>query len=423
MIKAVWRHGGKAVAVGGALLITALPPYRLTAQATPPRQPSFHADSIAVVSVAKTALEAMRTRDTVLLSAMLSGTVPMRIVGWSNTGPVVRADSGAGWKTSVATAPAEMVLDERIAEPRVEIDGNLANVWAYYEFHRGAEFSHCGVDQFVLGRTPTGWKIISLSYSFRRTECRKDLAFTPRQLALQQMVLAERAFAHYADTAGTPAAFVWALRDDAITLDADGVHPMKPGYANRRRGPALLSWAPSWADMSEDGTMGVTTGPWTWRPARDSAVARRGNFLTIWVKGPERWQVALDLGVSGDSTAHLDEELLEMPAGVAGRARLSDITGLDRNRIRGRDWLASLRALSSPDVRVLRDGVPRAVGRETLTGAASVRFTSLGGRVAPSGDLGATWGTWVDGDKKGSYVRIWKRTNDGWKVVVDRMGE
>jgi hypothetical protein len=237
------------------------------------------------------------------------------------------------------------------------------------------------------------------------------------------MVAAERAFAYYADTGGTPAAFVWALRDDAVTLDADGVHPMKPIYAARRRGPALLRWAPSWADMAEDGTMGVTTGPWEWRPARDSAVARRGNFLTIWVKGPERWQVALDLGVSGDSTAHMDEELLEMPAGVAGRSRLSDLADLDRDRIRGGNWLTALRELSSPDVRVLREGVVRTTGREALTGAASVRFTSLGGRVTTSGDLGATWGTWQDGAKRGSYVRIWKRTREGWRVVVDRMGE
>lgn len=112
-----------------------------------------------------------------------------------------------------------------------------------------------------------------------------------------------------------------------------------------------------------------------------------------------------------------------MPAGTSGRARLSDITDLDRNRIRGGNWLATLRELSSPDVRVLREGVPRAVGREALTGGASVRFTSLGGRVAASGDLGATWGTWVGGDKRGSYVRIWKRTGEGWRVVVDRMGE
>ncbi|HWA40398.1 MAG TPA: hypothetical protein VG712_02240 [Gemmatimonadales bacterium] len=374
----------------------------------------------------KTALEAMRSGDTLLLGRMLASGTPMRIAGWRDTpaGPsaAVRSDSGAGWLTGIAGS-AVGALDERIAEPTVQIDGNLANVWAYYEFFRGTEFSHCGADQFVLGRTSGGWKIIALNYSVRLTGCRRDLVPTPRQLALREMVRTERAFAQYADTGGTPAAFVWALRDDAITLTGEGVAQMKPMYASRRRGPALLSWAPSWADMSEDGTMGVTTGPWEWRPARDSAVAQRGNFLTIWVKGPERWQVALDLGVSGDSTAHLDEEVAEQPAGVGGRARLSDLVDLDKDRIKGDGWLEALRRLATPDVRVLRDNAVRGTGPDALTGARSIRFAPLGGRVAPSGDLGATWGTWRDGNARGSYVRIWKRTAEGWRVVVDRMGE
>jgi hypothetical protein len=237
------------------------------------------------------------------------------------------------------------------------------------------------------------------------------------------MVAAERGFAHYADTANVPAAFVWALRDDAITLDGTGVKQMKPIYAARRPGPAWLRWAPSWADAAADGSMGFTTGPWAWHPARDSAAQGHGNFMTIWVKGADRWQVALDLGVDGDTTAHLDEPLRVQPAGTAGRSRLTDLTDLEKNRIKGGSWLRTLRDLAAPDVRVLRDGVARAEGRDGLTGAGSVRFTPLGGRVATSGDIGATWGTWVDGAKKGSYVRFWRNTPQGWRVTVDRLGD
>ena len=168
--------------------------------------------------------------------------------------------------------------------------------------------------------------------------------------------------------------------------------------------------------------MGFTTGPWAWHPARDSAAQGHGNFMTIWVKEGSRWMVALDLGVSGDSTARLDEPLRDQPAGVQGRAALTQISDLDK-RIRGTGWLRTLRSLAAPDVRVLREGMVRAEGRDALTGASSVRFTPLGGRVATSGDIGATWGTWRDGSKKGSYVRFWRRTAEGWRVTVDRMGE
>ncbi|HEX7918392.1 MAG TPA: hypothetical protein VF454_03265, partial [Gemmatimonadales bacterium] len=308
-LKAVGRYGGRAVGMATMMLFTALPPDRLTAQTSPPPQPSFRADSAAVLDVARTALHAMRVNDTATMRRLFAGSVPMRITGFRNSDPVIGSDSGDSWISSVAQTPAGQ-LDERIGDPVVRVDGNLAQVWTYYEFRRGETFSHCGADQFVLGRTPAGWKIISLNYSFRRDGCRQDLAFTPRERGLLDLVAAERAFAFYADTGGTPAAFVWALRDDAITLDATGVKPMKPIYAARRRGPALLSWGPSWAEMSNDGTMGFTLGPWTWRPARDSAVAARGHFMTIWVKGAERWQVALDLGAGGDSTSSLDEPLI-----------------------------------------------------------------------------------------------------------------
>jgi hypothetical protein len=427
------RHPGSAGSrrlAASALAVAALatlPPCRLAAQAAPPPQPAFSADSVAVVSVVQTALEAMRTRDTLLLSRMLHPAMPTRIAAWRPVGgvavPAIGVDSAAGWTHFVATAPAEMVLDERIGDPVVQVDGNLANVTAYYEFRRGEAFSHCGADEFVLGRTDAGWKIIALSYSVRTDGCRKDLAFTSRQLALRDMVQAEREFARYADSANTRDAFLWALRDDAITLDGEGVNPMRPIHQARQPNRNHLAWVPAWADMSADGTMGVTTGPWEWRATREAPVRARGQFLTIWLKETERWRVFLDLGVGGDSTLRLDVPVIQVTPGVTGRARLSDLTDLDRGRIRGDGWLDALRALAAPDVRVLREGAPLGIGPAALSGQRSVRFNSLGGRVAGSGDLAATWGTWKDGTLKGSYVRIWKRTREGWRVVVDRMGE
>ena len=422
IVETVRRYGGKAVVWALILAATALPPYRLAAQAQPPAQPTYATDSTAVVDVVKTVLHAMRMADTATLRARLHPSMPLRVMRWRDGVPVIAADSGSRWIMGVAGTPVGR-LDERIGTPVVQVDGNLAEVWAYYEFRRGEEFSHCGADQFVLGRTDDGWKVLVIAYSIRPEGCSKALTFTPRARALLDVTAAERAFARYADTANIPAAFVWALHDDAITLDGDGVKQMKPLYAAARRpGTAWLRWSPSWVDASADGTMGLTTGPFALHLSRDSAAVRRGNYMTIWTKGPDRWQVALDLGVAGDSTSHLDEPLREQPAGVEGRAALTQLSDLDK-RISGNGWLRTLRGLAAADVRVLRDNMVRAEGREGLSGAASVRFTPLGGRVATSGDIGATWGTWKDGEKKGAYVRFWRRTAEGWRVTVDRMGE
>lgn len=389
----------------------------------PFRSPPREIDSSLAVAAVLRLLDGMRTRDTAQMRRELEGSVPMRAAVQRPDGPDVGVDSGATWIAGVASSLGAPALDERIGPAAVEIDGNLASVSAYYEFRRGDQFSHCGMDQFVLGRTAGGWKVIAIGYSARRTGCPQRLTLDARQSALRDLVAAERAFVRYADSASAPPAFVWALREDAITLTGDGVKPMRPIYAARQRNSALLSWAPSFVDVAADGELGVTSGPWEWRPARDSAVQARGQFLTIWRKGPERWQVALDLGIGGDSTADLGEPVAVMPAGEAGRARLSDLTDLERHRIVGNGWVHALRALSAPGVRVLRENSARGSGPQAIDGAASVRFQSLGGTIATSGDLGATWGTWKDGAKKGSYVRIWKRTGDGWRVVIDRLGD
>jgi len=51
----------------------------------------------------------------------------------------------------------------------VRIDGNVAQVWAYYTFHRNTTFSHCGIDAFMLAKVGSTWKITQLADS-RRTE-------------------------------------------------------------------------------------------------------------------------------------------------------------------------------------------------------------------------------------------------------------
>ena len=83
------------------------------------------------------------------------------------SGPRVR--SSRSWATSVGSATQS--LDERIWDPVVQSDDNLATVWVKYEFLAGGQFSHCGVDAFQLFKSPTGWKIFQVSDTQRRDAC------------------------------------------------------------------------------------------------------------------------------------------------------------------------------------------------------------------------------------------------------------
>jgi len=65
-------------------------------------------------------------------------------------------------------------LLERIWEPKVQVHGPIASVWAPYDFHIDGKFSHCGVDGFQLVKTEAGWKISGLVYTVERTGCKKS---------------------------------------------------------------------------------------------------------------------------------------------------------------------------------------------------------------------------------------------------------
>lgn len=67
---------------------------------------------------------------------------------------------------------AEVAWRERIWDAEVRVDGNLAAVWAPYDFHRGDEFSHCGIDALHLVRTRDGWKILAIAWTARSEPCR-----------------------------------------------------------------------------------------------------------------------------------------------------------------------------------------------------------------------------------------------------------
>jgi hypothetical protein len=74
---------------------------------------------------------------------------------------------------SIARAAPGAVLNERIYDPEVRIDADLAQVWTYYTFHRDTTFSHCGIDAIQLARTSAGWKITQLADTRRQQGCRQ----------------------------------------------------------------------------------------------------------------------------------------------------------------------------------------------------------------------------------------------------------
>lgn len=144
------------------------------AAATSARQPDAGAPSAAerdaVIAAVQTLFDAMRTRDTSAIRAAFTPAAQLVAIQSVPGAPArFQTQPLAAFIASIGRASEELV--ERMWDPRVEVAGDIASLWAPYEFRIGANFSHCGHDAVHLMRTPEGWKITGIAYTVIMTDC------------------------------------------------------------------------------------------------------------------------------------------------------------------------------------------------------------------------------------------------------------
>lgn len=67
--------------------------------------------------------------------------------------------------------PGPEKFEERLFDPAIEVDGDVAFVWGRYNFYIDGKLHHCGYDLFDLVREGGTWKVANISYSSRTTGC------------------------------------------------------------------------------------------------------------------------------------------------------------------------------------------------------------------------------------------------------------
>lgn len=149
------------------LLLLASAPAALHAQ-----QRGQATDEQAVRAVVDRLFDAMRDADSTALRALFHPEARLLSAGRRNGQPVLQSETTDGFLRAVATPRAE-VLDERIWDVEVRVDGDLATAWMQYAFYLGEQFSHCGVNAFQLFRGPEGWQVIQIADTRRREPCQQ----------------------------------------------------------------------------------------------------------------------------------------------------------------------------------------------------------------------------------------------------------
>lgn len=134
-----------------------------------PLAPPDGSDERAVLATVERLLAGINTRDAAAVRSVLRADGGATIVTEAAGGASVRF---MAWQELLARfEPGTDTFDERISSPAVEIDGDIAMVWAPYVFRLNGKVHHCGTNHVSLVRENGAWKIASLAWNQRTTGC------------------------------------------------------------------------------------------------------------------------------------------------------------------------------------------------------------------------------------------------------------
>jgi ketosteroid isomerase-like protein len=273
----------------------------------------------------------------------------------------------------------------------------------------------------------------------------KDKGF-PASLA--PVVEAEHAFSQRSIDEGMKPAFLAYAAPDGVIVNRRG--PVNAIETWRQREPAptgLLTWWPTYADVSRAGDLGWTTGPYEFRekPTQEKP-DDTGHFFTVWRRQPDgSWKWVLDLGIRHPAP-EVTETVLSYPASLrknskpaaaadadAARQSLMEAESKLSEASASGGFRTALLAHADESLRLYRQGTFPLVGKDSVAKAVKVlseyiTWKPLKADVSASGDLGYAYGSYElrinkSDDKPaelGHYARVWKREGRGpWRVVFN----
>jgi len=250
---------------------------------------------------------------------------------------------------------------------------------------------------------------------------------------LQAVAETEKAFARFAAEKDTKSAFLEFAAPDGILFQPNSINAI--AYWNSRpQSKGLLSWQPSFADISSNGVLGWTTGPWEYRPkGKDDAPVAWGEFSTVWQKQPDgKFKFVVDIGISHEK-APVDGAVWKAPANTGTELNERGISAGDTAvgffELANKNNLSkAYKTFAASDIRVLREGKMPILGKENFLAMLkkdkiSVAFAKRSVFFGAA-DLAYTTNTYalMRADKtieKGNFMQIWKLRDGKWQIVLD----
>lgn len=248
------------------------------------------------------------------------------------------------------------------------------------------------------------------------------------QKGISGLVNAERGFANFTASHSIKEGFLKYMDSAGIVFQRANPVNARQVYQQQKAGTAILNWRPEFAVISASGDMGITTGPYEFKPGVADSVSGRGSFSSVWQINKEGvWKNMVDLGTSYHVTpapvndVHQVVLAEEQPVG----STYEEVLAMEQklNSLIQKKNIVALREYFPEDSRLNRDNYTPLTGtRAVVSGledfARTTVLVPITGNLAESKDLAWFYGTVISGTRKENYLRVWILRKGKWSVIV-----
>ncbi|HWB25966.1 MAG TPA: hypothetical protein VG738_10825 [Chitinophagaceae bacterium] len=253
--------------------------------------------------------------------------------------------------------------------------------------------------------------------------------YTHAQKTVEGIIAVEKNFAAYALQYNTRDAFMHFL-DTANSIEFRNGDAVKSYglWSKRLPDSSKLLWQPAFAGIAKSGELGFTTGPWQYKKSATRAPVAAGEFATIWhMNDRGEWKFLVDIGTDFSVPAYRVDTVSKF-TGNYSDIQDDDPLTIDRRFIQQYETAHNdaYKTAISDNAWFITGGALPLKGANNIIAAlntlpADLQFMEMGGGISDARDLAYVYGTVRHEDKINNYLRVWQKTNNGFKLLLQVM--
>jgi len=267
------------------------------------------------------------------------------------------------------------------------------------------------------------------------------------------LAAADQVYADRSAEIGRTRAFLEFLGEGSIVFRENGPVDALEEYRAADFERDQLTWESHYIDVSRDGDLGLTAGPYTSVDESGEGLEFFGHLVSIWKKTGERWELmadmvapipgylSLDVEPSPEDTLPVLEETAHPVLAMSEENTMQNLIDADNLfglSINFRGGQRALLRYGLENSRVYLPNMGPAVGAEVassvygayldnqLSTTNPISLTYIGGFLSSSKEMGYTYGTMatitdeLESGFRAAYLRLWRLNEiNEWRIAVE----